>query len=69
MPREKASYRDTIALMNELAPGSLFATLDECKVLLHYKSKTSVLAYLKRHGIKHDNGRVNKAELARSMCS
>lgn len=69
MPREKESYRDTIALLNELIPGSAVATIDECAAVLHYNSQNSVRRFLASHGISPQNGRVNKAELARAMCT
>ena len=65
MSREKASFRETIALLNEMFPEQGMLTKGEVAKFLGVTTKT-----VNRHKIKFNaaTGRVTKTDLARQVC-
>lgn len=65
MSREKAGYRDTIALLNEMFPEQGMLSKTEAAKFLGVDRKT-----ISRRGIQFNKatGRITKADLARQVC-
>lgn len=63
MPREYPDYRNTIEQLNRLFPERELLTVKEVMQVTGYKSVNTVK---KRFPV--NNGRINKATLARCMC-
>lgn len=63
MPREYPDYRNTIEQLNRLFPERELLTVKEVMQVTGYKSVNTV----KKH-FPVNNGKINKATLARIMC-
>lgn len=65
MSREKAGFRDTIALLNEMFPDKGMLTRADVARFVGVSEQT-----VRRRGIKFNDstGRITKADLARQIC-
>lgn len=63
MPREPADYRDNIALLNELFPGTAMLDIDQVKQTTGWKDFRTIKKHLPVIG-----DRVPKVALAKMMC-
>ena len=69
MAKEKADYRDNLALLNARFPDRDMLSLNDLCPVFGYKDKRSLRGRLSRAGITINGGRVSKAVIARHMCN
>lgn len=69
MAKEKADYRDNLALLNARFPDRDMLSISDLCPVFGYKDRRSLKGRLTRAGITIADGRVSKVAIARHMCN